>query len=166
MTVAAGETAAISYRTSFGDGWVAFAGDDVVELGLPGACRLHPMTTLVPDPITQLTGELTEYWRGGELPDLPEAVLRIAGGTPLTEAIYRWVSAIPAGTTMTYGEVAAAVGRPRAARAVGAAMAANRFAPLIPCHRLVGSDGSLRGYAGGLEMKRYLIAMEAGAAHG
>jgi len=166
MTVAAGETAAVSYSTSFGDGWVAFAGEDVVELGLPGTRPLHEMATLAPGPVTRLAGELTEYWRGGELPDLPEAVLWIAGGTPLTEAIYRRVSAIPAGTTMTYGEVAAAVGRPRAARAVGAAMAANRFAPLIPCHRLVGSDGSLRGYAGGLDMKRYLIAMEAGAIHG
>jgi O-6-methylguanine DNA methyltransferase len=64
---------------------------------------------------------------------------------------------------MTYAAVAAAVGRPGAARAVGAAMAANRFAPMIPCHRVVGSDGSLRGYAGGVEMKRYLITLEAGS---
>lgn len=166
MTVSPGETAAISYPTCFGDGWVAFAGGDIVELGLPGAHCPHPTTQRAPDPATLLAAELTEYWRGGELPDLPEAMLRVAGGTPLTKAIYRRVSAIPAGTTMTYGEVAGAVGRPRAARAVGAAMAANRFAPIIPCHRLVGSDGSLRGYAGGLEMKRYLIELEAGAAHG
>ena len=61
---------------------------------------------------------------------------------------------------MTYAEVAAEAGRPGAARAVGTAMAANRFAPVIPCHRVVGSDGSLRGYGGGLEMKRSLLAVE------
>ena len=62
---------------------------------------------------------------------------------------------------MTYADVAALVGRPRAARAVGAAMAKNRFAPMIPCHRVIGTDGSLRGYAGGIEMKRRLLDMEA-----
>jgi len=70
------------------------------------------------------------------------------------------VASIPRGATMTYATVAAAVGRPGAARAVGAAMAANRFAPVIPCHRVVGSDGTLRGYAGGLEMKLRMLVME------
>ena len=83
-----------------------------------------------------------------------------AASTDLQAAIYDVVSAIPAGETMTYRQVAEAVGRQGAARAVGAAMAANRFAPMIPCHRVVGSDGTLRGYAGGLEMKRALLEME------
>ncbi len=81
--------------------------------------------------------------------------------TDFETTVYRIVAAIPAGATMTYAEVADQAGRPGAARAVGAAMAKNRFAPMIPCHRVVGSDGSLRGYAGGLDMKRQLLAMEA-----
>ena len=69
---------------------------------------------------------------------------------------------IPSGKTMTYGELAQAVSSPKAARAVGAAMAANRWPLLIPCHRVVGSAGRLTGYSGrgGLETKRKLLAME------
>ena len=166
MTDSSGDAVALAYSTSFGEGWLAFAGDGVIELGLPGAKSPYPMIRKAPDQVAQLAAELTGYWLGGELPAVSGALVRRAGRTPLTEAIYRRVAGIPAGRTMTYADVAATVGRPRAARAVGAAMAANRFAPLIPCHRLVGSDGSLRGYAGGLEMKRYLIAMEAGLVHG
>lgn len=166
MTDFAADAAAITYPSPFGDGWVAFVGGEIVELGLPGAPSPFPMVQRDSAAAATLAAELAAYWRGGGLPPAPEAVLNSAGGTPLTEAIYRRVTAIPSGTTMTYADVAAAMGRPLAARAVGAAMAANRFAPMIPCHRLVGSDGSLRGYAGGLEMKRYLIAMEAGADHG
>jgi len=65
---------------------------------------------------------------------------------------------------MTYAAVASQVGHPGAARAIGAAMAKNRFAPMIPCHRVVGTDGSLRGYAGGLAMKRHLLEVEAAGA--
>jgi O-6-methylguanine DNA methyltransferase len=78
--------------------------------------------------------------------------------------IYERVVAIPPGSTLTYAEVARECGAPGAARAVGAAMAENPVAPLIPCHRVVGSDGSLRGYAGGIEMKRRLLDMEASRA--
>ena len=159
------DVTAIPYTTSFGDGWVAHAGDTVIELGLPGAAAVYPMARHALSPAMRLAADLTDYWQGGELPSAPEGMLRTAGTTPLTEAIYRLVTAIPPGETMTYADVAAAVGRPGAARAAGAAMAANRFAPVIPCHRVVGSDGTLRGYAGGLEMKRYLITMEAGIAH-
>jgi len=71
---------------------------------------------------------------------------------------------IPFGQTMTYGELAAAAGFPRAARAVGHSMAANRVPLVVPCHRVVGSDGALRGFsaAGGLTMKRRLLEMESG----
>ena len=137
----------------------------MIELGLPGAPSPYPITQTAPEPAARLAADLVEYWRGGALPTPPDEALSKVAGSDLTEAIYRHVSSIPAGTTMTYADVAAAVGRPRAARAVGAAMAANRFAPIIPCHRVVGSDGSLRGYAGGLRMKEYLIAMEAAGAN-
>ncbi len=166
MTDTARDAAVIAYPTSFGDGWVAFVGDAVAELGLPGARSPYRNTAPAPEAATTLAARLADYWQGGPLPVAPDGILRAAGTTALTGTICRRVTAIPAGETMTYAAVAAAVGRPGAARAVGAAMAANRFAPMIPCHRVVGSDGSLRGYAGGVEMKRYLIALEAGSTNG
>lgn len=159
------EATAVTYPTSFGDGWVAFRGDNLIELGLPGAPSPYRLARSASGRAPGLAAALAEFWRGGRLPRPPETVFRDADWTPLAEAIYRHVSSIPPGLTMTYAAVAAAVGRPGAARAVGAAMAANRFAPMIPCHRVVGSGGALRGYAGGLAMKRYLIDMESGAAH-
>jgi methylated-DNA-[protein]-cysteine S-methyltransferase len=82
----------------------------------------------------------------------------------LVRRVLEIVAAIPAGATATYGDVAAAAGSPGAARAVGKINAANRLAPVVPCHRVVGADGLLRGYAGGLEMKRALPTMEASLA--
>ncbi len=67
---------------------------------------------------------------------------------------------IPYGETRSYGEIAAAVGNPRAARAVGAAMARNPLWLIVPCHRVCGADGSLTGYAGGLHLKQHLLQLE------
>lgn len=82
-------------------------------------------------------------------------------GTAFQHRVWRALQAIPVGTTTTYGELAAALGRPDAARAVAAACAANELAVLVPCHRVVGSDGALRGYRWGLERKRALLQREA-----
>lgn len=71
---------------------------------------------------------------------------------------------IPYGCTCTYGELAARIGRPRAARAVGMALHVNPIAIIIPCHRVTGCNGKLTGYAGGLEKKAALLALEQGAA--
>src|SRR5690606_35659536 len=78
------------------------------------------------------------------------------GGSPFQRAVWSALRRIPAGRTMTYGAVAAALGRPSASRAVGHANGANPYAIVVPCHRLVGSDGALTGYGGGLERKRWL----------
>lgn len=87
------------------------------------------------------------------------------GLTDFQVEVYRAVLAVPYGQTATYGQIAEAIGRPLAARAVGAANGANPLPILIPCHRLVGADGSLRGYGGtgGLKTKRWLIDLEAGS---
>ena len=82
------------------------------------------------------------------------------GGTPFQRQVWEALTAIPYGETRTYGEVAAAIGRPRAVRAVGQADHRNPLPILIPCHRVVGADGSLTGYAGGLALKRALLALE------
>lgn len=82
------------------------------------------------------------------------------GGTAFQRSVWEALRAIPAGTTATYGAVARRLGRPRAMRAVGAANGANPISIVIPCHRLVGHDGALTGYAGGLDRKRWLLRHE------
>ncbi len=81
-------------------------------------------------------------------------------GTPFQKNVYRALCGIPYGCTRTYGQIAAAVGNPRAARAVGMANHNNPIAIFIPCHRVIGADGSLTGYAGGLDKKERLLALE------
>lgn len=81
-------------------------------------------------------------------------------GTAFQRSVWEAVLAIPLGSTATYAEIAARLGRPRAVRAVGAANGANPLTIFVPCHRLVGSDGELRGYGGGLRRKSALLALE------
>jgi methylated-DNA-[protein]-cysteine S-methyltransferase len=81
-------------------------------------------------------------------------------GTEFQIAVWKAVEAIPYGTTATYGEIATRIGKPDAARAVGAANGANPLPIVIPCHRVIGSDGSLTGYGGGLDLKASLLELE------
>jgi methylated-DNA-[protein]-cysteine S-methyltransferase len=85
-------------------------------------------------------------------------------GTDFERRVWAEVRAIPYGSTVTYAEIARRVGRPSASRAVGRANGHNPIAVIVPCHRVVGSDGSLTGYAGGIEMKRALLDLERHAA--
>ncbi len=102
--------------------------------------------------------QLEEYFRGERRQfDLP---LRLEG-TPFQVAAWKALLAIPFGQTRSYGEQARALGRPTATRAVGAANGRNPFTIVVPCHRVVGSDGRLTGYAGGLPVKRWLLQHEA-----
>jgi methylated-DNA-[protein]-cysteine S-methyltransferase len=82
-------------------------------------------------------------------------------GPPFDRQVWRALSDIPFGTTTSYGAIARAVGQPGAARAVGAANGANPIALIVPCHRVIGSDGSLTGFGGGLALKRRLLEHEA-----
>jgi methylated-DNA-[protein]-cysteine S-methyltransferase len=86
---------------------------------------------------------------------------RIPKGTEFQQKVWAALCEIPYGETRTYGEIAAAIGSPKAARAVGMACNRNPVWITIPCHRVVGSNGSLTGYAGGLEMKKFLLELEA-----
>jgi len=81
-------------------------------------------------------------------------------GTPFQLSVLRALQEIPYGQTISYGELARRVGRPRASRAVGAANARNPLPIVIPCHRVIGSDGSLTGFGGGLAAKKRLLALE------
>jgi methylated-DNA-[protein]-cysteine S-methyltransferase len=81
-------------------------------------------------------------------------------GTAFQLAVWRALASIPYGTTRSYGELARRIGRPRAVRAVGLANGANPLPIVLPCHRVIGADGSLTGYGGGLEAKRLLLRLE------
>lgn len=85
------------------------------------------------------------------------------GGTPFQRRVWLRLREIPAGRTWSYSELARAVGRPAAVRAVGAANGANPIALVLPCHRVIGKDGSLTGYGGGLDRKRWLLRHEGAA---
>ena len=82
------------------------------------------------------------------------------GGTPFQRSVWAALRAIPAGETRSYGQLAAAVGSPKAVRAAGLANGQNPIALIVPCHRVIGANGTLTGYAGGLERKRWLLAHE------
>ena len=82
------------------------------------------------------------------------------GGTPFQRAVWTALTTIAPGETLSYGALAAKLGFPRAIRAVGAANGANPISVVVPCHRVIGADGSLTGYGGGLERKRWLLGHE------
>jgi methylated-DNA-[protein]-cysteine S-methyltransferase len=82
-------------------------------------------------------------------------------GTPFQKAVWAALRTIPYGATISYGELARRIGQPSAARAVGAANGANPLPIIVPCHRVIGADRSLTGFGGGLETKRFLLALEA-----
>ena len=105
--------------------------------------------------------QLTEYFAGERSTfDLP---LRPAGA-PFQLRVWEALLRIPYGETASYGEIARELGHPTASRAVGAANGRNPIAIVVPCHRVIGSNGSLTGYAGGLECKRALLDLEVGRA--
>jgi len=108
-------------------------------------------------PLDDVRRELDEYFDGHRREfDLP-LDLRVA---PFHEDVLRELALVPYGHTQTYGELAARVGRPRAARAVGTVMNRNPIPIVLPCHRIIGANGSLTGYGGGLDAKRTLLQLE------
>lgn len=102
-----------------------------------------------------------EAYFGGDLGAL-DRIETATGGTPFQRSVWAALRAIPTGATATYGEVAKQIGRPKAVRAVGAANGANPIGIIVPCHRVVGADGTLTGYGGGLERKQWLLDHERG----
>lgn len=157
--MAKAERGAVRYESPYGPGWIIHKDDEISEIQLPGASPLAPESPVPPDALAALAVELTAYFAGGPWVEHPEFADK-AAATPFTKAVYEVVAAIPAGAVRTYGDVAGQLNRPGAARAVGRAMATNPFPIVIPCHRVVGSNGSLTGFAGGVEMKAEMLRME------
>jgi methylated-DNA-[protein]-cysteine S-methyltransferase len=113
--------------------------------------------------IAHVSGQIEEYCAGTRR----EFELALAPqGTPFQHEVWNALVKIPFGTTTSYGALAARLGRPNAARAVGLANGSNPIGLIVPCHRVIGADGSLTGYGGGLPLKRALLAHEAEVAQG
>jgi len=114
--------------------------------------------TVAETPLIKIAAaQLTEYFAGKrEEFDLPLA----PAGTDFQRAVWRALQTIPFGETRSYGDIAAQIGNPKACRAVGMANNRNPIAIIIPCHRVIGRDGSLTGYGGGLDIKQYLLNLE------
>ncbi len=149
-----------SVPTPLGRLLVVFAEDDLVGLYFDG----HARTPVVsgreggpPEQMRALTEQLDEYFRGARTRfDVP---LRLEG-TPFQVAVWSALLEIPYGATASYAGLAERIGHPRAPRAVGAANGQNPISILVPCHRLIGADGSLTGYGWGLDRKRSLLELE------
>lgn len=122
--------------------------------------RQYPhAVTLRPGPAPEpLAAALAAYF-DGELEALEQIAVE-TGGTAFQKTVWTALRQIPAGQTVSYGMLAQRIGLPRAVRAVGLANGANPIGIAVPCHRVIGANGSLTGYGGGLERKRWLLAHE------
>jgi methylated-DNA-[protein]-cysteine S-methyltransferase len=119
------------------------------SFGRPGDPAEEPFATAAEQLRAYFAGELTEF-------DLPLS----PAGTEFQRRVWTGLQAIPYGETVSYGELARRVGNPTASRAVGLANGRNPIAIVVPCHRVIGSNGSMTGYGGGLDRKRFLLALE------
>lgn len=147
-------------RTPVGQMLVVSDGNSLVELRLPSFAPWDDLSAVyiqddaLLDPVA---GEIAAYFEG----DLMEFSIPLAPlGTPFQRAVWQALLAVAYGSTATYSEIAANVGRPKAQRAVGMANHVNPIALIIPCHRVIGANGSLTGYGGGLPLKAALLELE------
>jgi methylated-DNA-[protein]-cysteine S-methyltransferase len=123
------------------------------------AVYVDPSWTRDDDAFAEARAQLEEYFDGRRTEfDVPLA----PAGSPFQQRVWQALREIPYGSTASYVQIARRVGAPSAARAVGVANRSNPIAVIIPCHRVIGADGTLTGYAGGLERKRLLLDLEAG----
>jgi methylated-DNA-[protein]-cysteine S-methyltransferase len=142
-------------------GPLVLAGDESVlreiRFEVPGRPSLEPTWEEDSRPFVEAKRQLERYFAG----ELRRFDLALApSGTAFQLLVWQALAEIPFGATISYGELARRIGRPSAARAVGAANGQNPLPIVLPCHRVIGSDGSLTGYGGGLERKRALLALE------
>lgn len=120
---------------------------------------IDPRWTRRDEPFAHVAEQLRQYFAGERTAfELPLAT----NGNAFEQRVWRALQEIPYGATVSYGEIARRIGEPTAARAVGLANGRNPIAVIVPCHRVIGADGSLTGYGGGLERKRMLLDLESG----
>lgn len=135
--------------------WTEREGGLARALGRQSGCEVRLVAGRVERRVRDAIGSYFE----GELHAL-EGLPVVTGGTPFQREVWSALRRIPVGETISYGELAKRVGRPKAVRAVGLANRMNPIGVVVPCHRVIGKDRSLIGYAGGLDRKRWLLAHE------
>jgi len=136
--------------------------DDYEPRMLRLLARHYGPVTLSPGSAPAPVREAIAAYFAGDRQALDGITVR-TGGTEFQRQVWAALRAIPAGETRSYGQLASAIDRPRAVRAVGLANGANPVGIIVPCHRVIGANGTLTGYAGGLERKKWLLAHEARA---
>ena len=150
-------------------GWVGIASSPrgLLALTLPEPTQARALKPLLErwggkqsydDVLNDLKRKLQQYFDGQRV--LFDEPLDLSGATAFQRRVWSVVRDIPYGETRSYGQIARQAGSPGAARAVGRAMATNPVPIVVPCHRVIGSDGNLRGFGGGLDLKRRLLEME------
>jgi methylated-DNA-[protein]-cysteine S-methyltransferase len=149
-------------ESPFGTTFAAWVDEDGTllrfHLNTKGATKVDPEAERSSKPLAEIRRQVTEYAKGKrQVFDLELE----AEGPDFNQRVWKALRDIPFGTTTSYGAIAKTIGFPKAARAVGAANGANPIALVVPCHRVIGSDGSLTGYGGGLPLKRRLLEHEA-----
>lgn len=138
-------------------------GEHVTRLYLPNhkrAAQPNDSWRQAAEPFAQARQELAEYFAGQR--QVFEVPIH-AGGTPFQQRVWEQLAQIPFGMTISYAELARRLGQPNASRAVGNANGRNPISIIVPCHRVIGADGRLTGYAGGIDNKRWLLDWERGA---
>lgn len=150
----------ILLHSPFGDIRVAERDGAICRLWLPHDPAPASMPPEADTPLLRRTADMLHaYWHGETVAfDLPLAPL----GTPFMQAVWQALRAVPYGRTAAYKDIAQALGKPGASRAVGLANNRNPIPLFIPCHRIIGAHGGLTGYRGGLGMKKALLDLEAG----
>ena len=144
------------FMTELGAMYAVEENGAITEVRLPG--ESEPAGERMATPLLKKTAaQITEYLAGKRK---EFAVPLALNGTEFASKVWKEMSAIPYGEVRTYGELAKAIGRPGAARAVGQACNRNPIPIIVPCHRVVGTGGKLTGYAGGLTLKKRLLELE------
>jgi len=142
------------YHSPIGLIEIGATAEAIAALDFVEAPRHAPAPTPLVDAAVE---QLAQYFAGERLSfDLPLAL----PGTPFQQRVWRQLLLIPFGLSTTYGAIATAIGRPRGARAVGRAVGRNPLSIIVPCHRVIGAAGDLRGYGGGLWRKAWLLRHE------
>lgn len=165
------ELSVMTYQSPIGEMELVMHGSDLVYLDFSGnperfrrllSARFGDFTIRPGGKTSAIHDALDRYFRDGGNPfaGIPMQTY----GTPFQKLVWRALQEIPPGTTIDYSELARRVGNPRAVRAAGTSNARNPISVIIPCHRVIGRDGTLRGYAGGEDRKRWLIEHEAASA--
>jgi methylated-DNA-[protein]-cysteine S-methyltransferase len=147
------EFSCASLKTPAGMIYIRASGGSIVYIGFKKLCEKEKIT-----PVIEMTIEqLNEYFRGGrKVFDIPF----IVEGSKLQRNVCNALMKIPYGETVTYKDIAEDIGNPKAIRAVATAIGKNPISVVIPCHRVIGSDGKMRGYAGGIDFKEFLLETE------